>query len=52
MLRLANDILLVKGMMLRTGTAVDATLIPAPSSIKNADERDPREMRETRKSNN
>ncbi len=52
MLRLVNDILLAKGLMLRSGTAVDATLIAAPSSTKNADgERDP-EMRQTRKGNN
>jgi IS5 family transposase len=52
MLRLVNDILLAKGLMLRTGTAVDATLISAPSSTKNADsERDP-EMKQTRKGNN
>jgi IS5 family transposase len=45
MLRVVNDILQTKGLMLRTGTAVDATLISAPSSTKNADgERDP-EMR-------
>ena len=39
--RLVNDILGAKGLLLRTGTAVDATLIAAPSSTKNADgERD------------
>ena len=52
MLRMVNDILLAKGLMLRTGTAVDATLISAPSSTKNADgERDP-EMKQTKKGNN
>ena len=52
MLRLVNDILLAKGLMLRTGTAVDATLISAPSSTKNAQgERDP-EMKQTKKGNN
>ena len=52
MLRLVNDILQTRGLMLRTGTAVDATLIAAPSSTKNADgERDP-EMRQTKKGNN
>jgi len=52
MLRLVNDILHTRGLMLRTGTAVDATLIAAPSSTKNADgERDP-EMRQTKKGNN
>jgi IS5 family transposase len=37
MLRVVNDILQAKGLMLRTGTAVDATLIAAPSSTKNAE---------------
>lgn len=52
MLRLVNDLLQHKGLMLRSGTAVDATLIAAPSSTKNADgERDP-QMRQTKKGNN
>jgi IS5 family transposase len=52
MLRLVNDILTAKGLMLRTDTAVDVTLISAPSSTKNAEgERDP-EMKQTRKGNN
>ncbi|MBC7942398.1 MAG: IS5 family transposase, partial [Chitinophagaceae bacterium] len=52
MLRVVNDLLQRKGLMMRTGTAVDATLISAPSSTKNADgERDP-EMKQTRKGNN
>ena len=47
MLRLVNDILGAKGLMLRTGTVVDAALILAPSSTKNADgKRDP-EMKST-----
>ena len=51
-LRVVNDILQAKGLMMRTGTAVDATLISAPSSTKNAEgERDP-EMKQTRKGNN
>ena len=51
MLRLVNDILGAKGLLLRTGTVVDATLIAAPSSTKNADgQRDP-EMKQTRKGN-
>lgn len=53
MLRLAliNDILRDKGLMLRAGTVVDATLISAPSSTKNASgERDP-EMHQSRKGN-
>ena len=52
MLRLVNDLLQHKGLMLRTGMAVDATLIAAPSSTKNIEgERDP-EMKQTRKGNN
>jgi IS5 family transposase len=52
MLRVVNDILQAKGLMMRTGTAVDATLISAPSSTKNAEgERDP-EMKQTKKGNN
>jgi IS5 family transposase len=52
MLRVVNDLLQHKGLMLRTGTAVDATLISAPSSTKNAGgERDP-EMKQTKKGNN
>ena len=34
MLRVVNDLLQRKGLMMRTGTAVDATLISAPSSTK------------------
>ncbi len=42
MLGVVNDILTSKGLMLRAGTAVDATLIAAPSSTKNKDSaRDP-----------
>jgi IS5 family transposase len=52
MLRVVNDILGAKGLMLRTGTVVDAALIAAPSSTKNAQgERDP-QMKQTRKGNN
>jgi transposase, IS5 family len=51
MLALINDLLRDKGMMLRAGTVVDATLIGAPSSTKNAKgERDP-EMHQTKKGN-
>lgn len=35
-LALVNDILRDKGLMLRAGTVVDATLISTPNSIKNA----------------
>ena len=51
MLRVVNDILQAKGLLLRAGTAVDATLISAPSSTKNASgERDP-DMHQTKKGN-
>lgn len=51
MLRVVNDILQAKGLLLRTGTAVDATLIAAPSSTKNLEgERDP-EMHQVKKGN-
>jgi len=51
MLRVVNDLLNHKGLLLKTGTAVDATLISAPSSTKNASgERDP-EMHQTKKGN-
>ena len=46
-----NDLLQNKGLMLKVGTVVDATLIAAPSSTKNATgERDP-EMHQTKKGN-
>jgi transposase, IS5 family len=51
MLASINDMLRNKGLMLRAGTVVDATLIAAPSSTKNASgERDP-EMHQTKKGN-
>jgi IS5 family transposase len=44
-----NASLIAKGLMLKTGTVVDAALIAAPSSTKNStDERDP-EMHQTKK---
>ena len=46
-----NATLATKGLMLKTGTVVDATLIAAPSSTKNSSgERDP-EMHQTKKGN-
>jgi IS5 family transposase len=49
MLRVVNDILQAKGLMMKKGTVVDATLIAAPSSTKNAQgQRDP-EMHQTKK---
>jgi IS5 family transposase len=51
MLRIVNDLLANKGLLLKSGTAVDATLIGAPSSTKNAEgKRDP-EMHQTKKGN-
>jgi IS5 family transposase len=48
-LAVVNDLLVAKGLMLRAGTVVDATLIAAPSSTKNASgERDP-EMKQSQK---
>lgn len=52
MLAAVNEILRDKGLMLRAGTVVDATLISAPSSTKNASgQRDP-QMKQTKKGNN
>ena len=46
-----NDLLTQRRLLLRTGTVVDATLIPAPSSTKNKDKaRDP-EMHSSQKGN-
>jgi len=50
-LETVNDLLRGKGLMLRAGTVVDATLIAAPSSTKNSSgERDP-EMHQSKKGN-
>ncbi len=46
-----NDALVERGLLLKTGTIVDATIIAAPSSTKNkSGERDP-EMHQTKKGN-
>jgi IS5 family transposase len=46
-----NSTLAAKGLLLKSGTAMDATLIAAPSSTKNSSgERDP-EMHQTKKGN-
>ncbi len=48
-LAVVNDLLQGKGLLLKAGTVVDATLIAAPSSTKNqAGERDP-QMHQTKK---
>jgi IS5 family transposase len=50
-LQTINELLSHKGLLLRAGTVVDATLIAAPSSTKNATgERDP-EMHQNKKGN-
>ena len=50
-LRIVNAVLARKGLMLKRGSIVDATIIAAPSSTKNAKgERDP-EMHQTKKGN-
>lgn len=47
-----NELLAAKCLLVHTGTIVDATILAAPSSTKNASrERDP-EMKQTRKGNN
>lgn len=52
MFALINGLLEGKGLLLRSGTIVDATIIAAPSSTKNETEsRDP-EMKQTKKGNN
>lgn len=52
MLALVNEILGERGLLLKAGSAVDATLIPAPSSTKNGSgKRDP-EMQSTQKGGN
>ena len=50
-LKAVNDLLTTKGLLLKAGTVVDATLIAAPSSTKNSTgERDPA-MRQSKKGN-
>ena len=52
MLATVNDTLAAKGLLLKSGSVVDATLIAAPSSTKNrSGTRDP-EMHQTKKGNN
>ena len=50
-LQTVNELLRAKGLLLRAGTVVDATLIAAPSSTKNSSgQRDP-EMHQSKKGN-
>lgn len=48
-LSVANDILTQRGLLLKTGTVVDATLIAAPSSTKNKDHKRDPEMHSSKK---
>ena len=41
-----------KGLLLREGTIVDATIINAPSSTKNQEKTRDKEMKQTKKGNN
>jgi IS5 family transposase len=50
-LAVVNDLLTNKGLLLKAGTVVDATLIAAPSSTKNKDGRRDPEMHQSKKSN-
>lgn len=49
---LINKQLSDKGLLLKTGTVVDATLIAAPTSTKNKDHQRDQEMSSTKKGNN
>ncbi len=51
MLATVNDVLRDKGLMLRIGTVVDATLVSAPSSTKNDSGKLDPEMHQTKKGN-
>lgn len=46
-----NDLLAAQGLLLKAGTAVDATLIAAPSSTKNKDRKRDSEMHSSQKGN-
>ena len=47
-----NTLLAEKNLLMRSGTIVDATIIAAPSSTKNATKSRDAEMRQTKKGNN
>jgi IS5 family transposase len=51
MLRVVNDLLQPRGLLLRSGTAVDATLISAPSSTKNSSGVPDPEMKQSKGNN-
>ena len=46
-----NELLAAQGLLLKAGTAVDATLIAAPSSTKNKDKKRDPEMHSSQKGN-
>ncbi len=46
-----NDLLIARGLLLKTGTVVNATLIAAPSSTKNNDKAPDPEMHSNQKGN-
>ena len=48
-LGVVNEILIQRGLLLKTGTVVDATLIAAPSSTKNKDHKRAPEMHSSKK---
>ena len=48
-LNVVNDILIQRGLLLKTGTVVDATLIAAPSSTKNKEHKRDPEMHSSKK---
>ncbi len=50
-LSVVNELLSKKGLLLKVGTAVDATLIAAPTSTKNKDKKRDPEMRSSKKGN-
>ncbi|MDP3231112.1 MAG: IS5 family transposase [Acidovorax sp.] len=50
-LGIVNELLAAQGLRLKAGTAVDATLIAAPSSIKNKDKKRDPEMHSSQKGN-
>jgi hypothetical protein len=49
MLRIVNDLLANKGLLLKSGTAVDAMLISAPSSTKRVEGKCDTEMHQAKK---
>ena len=50
-LQTVNELLTSRGLLLKVGTAVDATLIAAPTSTKNKDKKRDPEMHSSKKGN-